>query len=240
MRLNSLNRDMFKPFRSHRRLLGWSSGRLREDFRTFQRGFLPRDASMRALWSSRQNCSHNVSQKLKRIRRFSESTSLKHFRWERGCPWYGPSAPPGRHFPIRTLGYKRAFRPGTRYASLGLFLGILEATGRDQGGTWYGTSAKPGRPFTKGMFGKPWVIQHSITKILVSVIFFARNNYSGAGNGCANFMGAWSSREIAFFRQETSMPIKFLVFGGGGDLGFWRGGECRFYFYGREEFSDSK
>ena len=27
---------------------------------------------MRALWSSRQNSSHNVSQKLKRIRRFSE------------------------------------------------------------------------------------------------------------------------------------------------------------------------
>ena len=61
-----------KPFRSHRRLLGWSSGRARQYFHTFQRGFLPRDASMRALWSSRQNCSHNVSQKLKRIRRFSE------------------------------------------------------------------------------------------------------------------------------------------------------------------------
>ena len=27
---------------------------------------------MRALWSSRQNCSHNVSQKFKRIRCFSE------------------------------------------------------------------------------------------------------------------------------------------------------------------------
>ena len=27
---------------------------------------------MRALWSDRQNCSHNVSQKVKRIRRFSE------------------------------------------------------------------------------------------------------------------------------------------------------------------------
>ena len=39
------------------------------------KGFLPRDASMRALWSSRQNCSHNVSQKLKGIRRFSESNT---------------------------------------------------------------------------------------------------------------------------------------------------------------------
>ena len=83
------------------------------------------------------------------------STFLKHFRWERGCPWYGPSAPPGRHFAIRTLGYKRAFGAGTRYASLGFILGILGATGRDQGGTWYGTSAKPERHFTKGMFGKP-------------------------------------------------------------------------------------
>ena len=53
------------------------------------------------------------------------------FRGERGCPWYGPSAPPGRHFAIRTSGYKRAFGAGTRYASLGLFLGILGATGRD-------------------------------------------------------------------------------------------------------------
>ena len=32
------------------------------------------------------------------------------------------------------------------------------------------------------------------------------------------------------------MSIKFLVLGGGGILGW--GGECRFYFYGREDFSD--
>ena len=31
---------------------------------------------MRALWSDRPNCSHNVSQKVKRIRRFSELLSL--------------------------------------------------------------------------------------------------------------------------------------------------------------------
>ena len=31
---------------------------------------------------------------------------------------------------------------------------------------------------------------------------------SGAGNGCANFMGAWKN---AFFLQETSMSMKFLV-----------------------------
>ena len=33
------------------------------------------------------------------------------------------------------------------------------------------------------------------------------------------------------------MSIKFLVLGGGGILGLG-GGECRFYFYGREDFSD--
>ena len=66
-------------------------------------------------------------------------TFFKLFRGERGGPWYGPSAPTGRHFAIRTLGYKRAFGAGTRYASLGLFLGIFGATGRDQSGTWYGT-----------------------------------------------------------------------------------------------------
>ena len=33
------------------------------------------------------------------------------------------------------------------------------------------------------------------------------------------------------------MSIEFLVLGGGGILGFFGGGECRFYFYGREDFS---
>ena len=47
----------------------------------------------------------------------------------------------------------------------------------------------------------------------------ARN--SGAGNGCANFMGAWKN---AFFLQEEAMSIKFLVFflgGGGGYFGLF-------------------
>ena len=34
------------------------------------------------------------------------------------------------------------------------------------------------------------------------------------------------------------MSIRFLVLGGG-DLGFfWGGGKCRFFFYGREDFSE--
>ena len=62
---------------------------------------------------------------------------------------------------------------------------------------------------------------------------FVRN--SGAGNGCVNFMDAWKN---ALFLQEKPMSIKFLVLGGGGILGFGGGGECRFYFYGRADFSE--
>ena len=75
MRLNSLNRDMFKPFRSHSGLLGWVFGCVLEGLHRFSRGFRQKDASMRALWSDRSNCSHNVSQKVKRIRRLSEQTT---------------------------------------------------------------------------------------------------------------------------------------------------------------------
>ena len=73
-----------------------------------------------------------------------------------------------------------------------------------------------------------------VRKILVSVKIFARN--SGAGTGCANCMGAWKN---AFFLQEKPMPIKFLVLGGGILVFLGGGGECRFYFYGREDFSES-
>ena len=45
--------------------------------------------------------------------------------------------------------------------------------------------------------------------------------------------------KCALFLQEKPMSIKFLVLGGGGYFGFWGGGKCRFYFYGREDFSDS-
>ena len=57
---------------------------------------------------------------------------------------------------------------------------------------------------------------------------------SGAGNGCASFMDAWKN---AFFLQEKPMSIKFLVLGGG-VFCVLGGGECRFYFYGRADFSD--
>ena len=48
----------------------------------------------------------------------------------------------------------------------------------------------------------------------------------------------WAPGKIAFFLQENPMSIKFLVLGGGGYFGFWGGGGCRFYFYGRGDFSD--
>ena len=35
------------------------------------------------------------------------------------------------------------------------------------------------------------------------------------------------------------MSVKFLVLGGVGILGFSGGGGCRFYFYGRGDFSDT-
>ena len=69
-------------------------------------------------------------------------------------------------------------------------------------------------------------------KILVSIKCFVRN--SGAGNGCTNFMGAWKN---AFFLQKKTHAHQIPRFFGGV---FWAlaGGECRFYFYGREDFSD--
>ena len=54
---------------------------------------------------------------------------------------------------------------------------------------------------------------------------------SGAGNGCANFMDTWKN---AFFLQENHVR-KIPLFWGGGGLG---GGWCRFYFYGRADFSE--
>ena len=63
---------------------------------------------------------------------------------------------------------------------------------------------------------------------------FVRDSW--AGNSCANFMGAWKN---AFFLQEKPMSIKVLVLGGP-VFGVWGGGECRFYFYGRDDFSESQ
>ena len=60
-----------------------------------------------------------------------------------------------------------------------------------------------------------------LSKILVSVKCFALN--SGAGNGLANFMGAWKNCVLS--AGKPSMPIKFLVLGGGGGIWVFLGGE---------------
>ena len=50
----------------------------------------------------------------------------------------------------------------------------------------------------------------------------------------------WAPGKISFFLQENLHAHKIPRFGGGGYLGFWGGGwgKCRFYFHGREDFSD--
>ena len=66
-----------------------------------------------------------------------------------------------------------------------------------------------------------------IRKSVMSIKLFARN--SGARNGCANFMGAW--KRCVLSARKTHVH-KIPPFRGGG--------ECRFYFYGREDFSEQK
>ena len=63
---------------------------------------------------------------------------------------------------------------------------------------------------------------------------FVRN--FGAGNGCANFMGA--SKKCVLSAGKTHVDKIPPFRGGGGYFGLWGGGECRLYFYGREDFSD--
>ena len=62
----------------------------------------------------------------------------------------------------------------------------------------------------------------------MSVKVFARN--SGAGNGCANFMGAWTYCVLCAGKPRFR----------GGDLGFFlgAGGKCRFCFHGHEDCSE--
>ena len=48
-------------------------------------------------------------------------------------------------------------------------------------------------------------------------------------------MDTW---EKCVLSAGKTMSIKFLLLGGGGYFGFWGGGECRFYFYGRGDFSE--
>ena len=70
-------------------------------------------------------------------------------------------------------------------------------------------------------------------KILVSVKFFVHN--SGAGNGCANFMGAWKN---ALFLQENLHSHKIPLFRGGGGIFGFCGGQVPILFLWAREFYD--
>ena len=52
-------------------------------------------------------------------------------------------------------------------------------------------------------------------------------------------MGAWKKSVLSAGKAQPTKPRGILCFRGGGYLGFFGGrGECRFYFYGCEDFSD--
>ena len=70
----------------------------------------------------------------------------------------------------------------------------------------------------------------------MSAKFSARD--SGAGNGRRQFYGRLEKCVLSAGKTHAH---KIPRFRGGGILGFGGGGEeCRFYFYGREDFSDIK
>ena len=96
----------------------------------------PLPASIRPSMRQTFFCIFQTCLALKRAFQPGTKYVFKTFSGERGCPWYGPSAPPGRHFAMRTLGYKRAFGAGTRYASFGFFGAFLGQRG--------GTRVAPG------------------------------------------------------------------------------------------------
>ena len=65
----------------------------------------------------------------------------------------------------------------------------------------------------------PSTRQKKLRKILVSVKIFARD--SGAGNGCANLMGAWRKCVLSAGKIHAD---KIPRFRGGRYFGFWGGG----------------
>ena len=50
----------------------------------------------------------------------------------------------------------------------------------------------------------------------------------------------WTPGKMRSFCRKTSVHKISRFGGGGGILGFGGGGECRFYFYGRADFSESQ
>ena len=135
---------------------------------------------MRALWSGRQICSHNVSQKVKRIRRFSEEKKKKNkgnqgvfaekgarFRGKRGLatpppPNPGPSPPP----PLSPGG--RGFTENPRGGGV-----FQERGGEGQGrvrGIWGGEGGAEA-PFTAKT--SPFFGENALTPKKTRVFLFA-------------------------------------------------------------------
>ena len=73
---------------------------------------------------------------------------------------------------------------------------------------------------------------HTVEILLVSVKFLSA--ILGPEMGAPIL---WTPGKMRPFCRKTSMSMKFLVLGGGGILGFG-GGKCRFYFFGRADFSE--
>ena len=62
----------------------------------------------------------------------------------------------------------------------------------------------------------------------------------GPENGCTNFYGAPRKKCVSFCRKAHVHKIPPFKGGVIWVFFFWGGGECRFYLYGREDFSEKK
>ena len=91
-----------------------------------------------------------------------------------------------------------------------------------------------GRRFRRGMPQESFKVVFNQKNPFSVHKMFVRN--SGAGNGCVNFMDAWKKCVLSAGKTHVRKIARFR----GGDFGFGGGGKCRFYFYGRADFSDFK
>ena len=95
---------------------------------------------------------------------------------------------------------------------------------------------KKGQKWVKNRFGGYLKIGQKYQKNPRVHKIFVRD--SGAGNGCANSMGA--SKKCVLSAGKTHVH-KIPPSRGGGVFGvLGGGGECRFYFYGREDFCENR
>ena len=76
---------------------------------------------MRALWSDRPNCSHNVSQKVKRIRCFSDFSREPKLNFWRGCFGFWGSVPCPWETDFLPLLFPVPLSPPSLFPSLSLF-----------------------------------------------------------------------------------------------------------------------